>query len=148
MAQSPIFNVSAATLKGRVQGLSISAATIPDITTVEDIILGAEALVIREAAVVGVVWGGTVQDETYNILRTMVIYKSLSEVMASRNRGGEEDAYYDTKYKELLGTLRHRPQSIKEVDAPQSVRVVTLGDARSQRYDLYSRFRRVINTRI
>ena len=121
------FNITPANLSDRVQGLAISAMTFPSTSTVEDIIETAEALVLREAQAVGVT-NYEVGDETYVILRTMCIYKAISEVLVSRNRGDVTGVeWYVSEYARLLGTLRHRPQSINDRTAPQSVRIVTAG---------------------
>ena len=121
------FNITPANLSDRVGGLAISAITVPNTTTVQDIIATAEALVIKEAEAVGVS-NYTVGDNTYIILRSMALYKACSEVLISKNRGDATGvSWYLEEYARLLGTLRHRPQSIDETSAPQSVRIVTAG---------------------
>ena len=61
------FSITANDLKNRVQGLEISAMSIPNTTVVGDIISTAEALVTREAEAVGIV-NYQVGDDTYVIL--------------------------------------------------------------------------------
>jgi hypothetical protein len=141
------FNITPADLKNRVQGLEISAMSVPNLTVTNDIIATAEALVVREAEAVGVT-NYQVGDDTYIILRSMALYKAISEILVSRNRGSAEGVdWYITEYARLLGTLRHRPQSVKQGDRPQSVVVITAGGTPGSEYfrDRFGYVRRVIN---
>jgi hypothetical protein len=141
------FNITAADLKNRVQGLEISAMSVPNITVVGDIIQTAEALVVREAEAVGIT-NYVVGDDTYIILRSMAMYKAISEILVSRNRGNSDGVdWYITEYARLLGTLRHRPQSVRQGPRPQSVVTVTAGGTPGSEFaqDRFGYIRRVIN---
>ena len=141
------FNITPADLKNRVQGLEISAMSVPNITVATEIIETAEALVLREAQAVGIT-NYQVGDETYIILRSMALYKAIAEILVSRNRGNSEGVdWYITEYARLLGTLRHRPQSVKQGDRPQSVVVVTAGGTPGSEFsqDRAGYIRRIIN---
>lgn len=142
------FNITPQDLKNRVQGLEISPMSVPNTTVVQDIIATAEALVIKEAEAVGMT-NYVVGDDTYIILRTMALYKAISEILVSRNRGSAEGVdWYISEYARMLGTLRHRPQSISQSPRPQSVVTVTAygtpGSGYSQ--DRFGYIRRIINT--
>ncbi len=141
------FNITPADLKNRVQGLEISAMSVPNTTVVTEIIETAEALVVREAEAVGIT-NYQVGDDTYIILRSMAMYKAISEILVSRNRGSSEGVdWYITEYARLLGTLRHRPQSVKQGPRPQSVVTVTAGGTPGSEFaqDRFGYVRRVIN---
>jgi hypothetical protein len=74
--------------------------------------------------------------------------KAISEILVSRNRGSAEGVdWYITEYARLLGTLRHRPQSVKQGDRPQSVVVITAGGTPGSGFhqDRFGYIRRVIN---
>jgi hypothetical protein len=130
------FSITANDLKNRVQGLEISPMSVPNTTVVGDIISTAEALVTREAEAVGIV-NYQIGDDTYIILRTMAIYKAISEVLISRNRGDSAGvSWYMEEYARLLGTLRHRPQSINDRPAPQNVTVVTAAGTPGPGYNI------------
>lgn len=110
------FAITAADIQGRVQGLLINSTTSPTEDQVDNIILLSAAEVETEAAAVGIntqILTDTT-DATYLVVKNMIVYKTVSEVMVARNKGQiSAGEYWDTKYKQLLETLRKRPLSIE-----------------------------------
>jgi len=110
------FGIVPADISARVQNLNIAADTSPSTTDVNSMILYAAAEVETEALAVGISTESLVEtgDATYVLLKNMVIYKVLAELMIGRGRGTEATGlYWIKRYDEMKVTLRKRPLAIE-----------------------------------
>lgn len=108
------FGVTTADIAAQVQGMVITASTSPSATAVEAMIEESAAIVNQECINNGINIDPVTTDPSYAILRRMVIYKTLSDLLVGRESGNPDaGAYYERQYDKMLKTLRSRPQSIQ-----------------------------------
>jgi len=118
------FGVTAATISARFQGVAIGASTVPDTTTVTDIITEAASFICGEAEYIGIdVAGLSSGTVTYGILRNLVIYRSAREVILSRDRAADLADAIKVLYDEAIDTLRKSAGRVKgSTESPDAVR--------------------------
>jgi hypothetical protein len=106
------FGITPLVLKNRCANLEISDRTSPTLGAVTTIIEEAASEVLGEAARVGIAsW--VLDDPTYRILSQMTLYRSLSEVMAGRDRGAEQVTYFERAYDRQVVRLRSIPLALQ-----------------------------------
>lgn len=95
-----------------VHNLSIRTDTTPSTTDVEQEIEYYTALVDGEAAASGIETDGLASTSAnYYILKKMVLYGTISQVLLLRNKPDLSQIYMD-RYNQLKGTIRSRPQAV------------------------------------
>jgi len=123
------FGLSTGDIAGMVQNLTINASSSPNITAVTDMILLAASEVEREASVVGIDTQSYTDplESTYQILRRMVSYKVLAELLVARERGNPAAGdYYIKRYDDLRGHLRVRPSVVAQTgEGPDRLSYIT-----------------------
>lgn len=106
------FSVTTSDVSGAVQNLSISASTSPTTVAVTSMISLAAAELERELSVVGIDTQG-ITDSTsadYILLRQMILYKTIAELLVARERGNPTAGqYYIDRYDRMMEYMRKRP---------------------------------------
>jgi hypothetical protein len=115
------YGITIATITQRAT-VTINANTRPSATAVEDMITIHAARVNSIARAVGVT-ATDPTDETYQILRNMIIYGVLAEVFALQDRGAENSTFFRSRVRELEEQLRADPQTVAQPDGPNRSRV-------------------------
>jgi len=113
------FGITPTIVSSQVQNLSISDSTSPNTSAVLEMITLAAAEVEREASVVGIDTQGYDDDgtATYLILRRMVLYKVLGELLVARERDPTAGAYYIGRFDDLRDRLRVRPSVVADTES-------------------------------
>jgi hypothetical protein len=121
------YGITVDTLK-EVTPITITDASRPSTDAVTAIILMNSAVVNNIAKANGIEVSDQ-NDATYQVLKLMVIYKSLSDVFAAKNSGTETATFYQNRYLEAQDMLLKYPQHIGQPTAPQRSRVVLYDNA-------------------
>jgi hypothetical protein len=138
------FGITPLVLKNRCANLEISDRTSPTLTAVNTIIEEAASEVLGEAARVGIAsW--QLDDPTYRILSQMTLYRSLSEVMAGRDRGAEQVTYFERAYDRQVVRLRSIPLALQPEGATtKRGKTVIFGDQTLPGIDRMGILRRIL----
>jgi hypothetical protein len=79
-------------------------------------------------------------DGTYQILRSMIIYKTISDIYASMNNGVEQATYYTNRYKENQELLMKYPRHVDNSEVgPNRSKVITYGSSAADMFDPVAR---------
>lgn len=118
--------------------IEINSRTKPSEDAVATIINMNASMVNNIAIAVGIS-SSTSTDPVYQILRNMVLYKTMSDILAAKNSGTEQAKYYENQYKEAKDLLMNYPQHVGQPTAPQRARVLTYGDSNTDLVDPVAR---------
>lgn len=111
-----------------VHNLSIRTDTTPSISDVEQEIEYYTALVTGEAEASGIETDGLSSTSVdYYVLKKMVLYGVISQVLLLRNKPENSQIYLD-RYNELRQTIRTRPQAMDTDDVGPGSFKRSLGD--------------------